>query len=110
MKAHGSAGSGAERWFKRSSWLPLALLAGMYWEASKAEAWGAMAVAAMLGPVVLAVSTLMGAGGALLLVRARRRGDRHSGLLAATLVASSPLILFLVRMAWMEYTHGRPVT
>jgi hypothetical protein len=85
------------------------MLAGMYWEASRAEAWGAMAVAAMLGPVVLAVSTLMAAGGSLLVLRARRHGRTSYGLRAATIVAGSPVLLFLVRMVWMEFTHGRPV-
>lgn len=110
LKEHGSAELRPERWYKRSSWLPLALLAGMYWEASRAEAWGAVAVVAALGPVVLAVSTLMAAGGVLLLIRARRRGGMRRGRLVATILASSPLLLFLVRMPWMEFTHGLPVT
>ncbi len=106
MKARSTAEAGLARWFTRNSGVPLVLLVGMYWQAVQTEARGAMAVAAAYGPIILGVSVATGVVSLALWTLERRRGTVDRALLAATVLASAPLLMVGARMIWFEFARG----
>ena len=95
----------AARVFELLSWLPPAALLWTHWSLSRMEGWGAWAAAPAFVPVI-GLSALMAVAGAVLWIRARRRGERVTGLLLATLLAATPLMWFLWRMVKVELARG----
>lgn len=83
-------------------WVPLGLVGLMYWEARKAEAWGAWAMAVFFVPPIVASSIVLTLTGLVLNWREWRRGIVNRTLIAATLCASAPLTLILLRMAYLN--------
>jgi hypothetical protein len=65
-----------------------------------------MAVAAAYGPIILGVSAAMGVVGTALWALERRRGAVDRVLLAATVLASAPLLMVGARMIWFEFARG----
>jgi hypothetical protein len=65
-----------------------------------------MAVAAAYGPIILGVSATMGVVGLALWTLERRRGVADRALLAATALASAPLLMVGARMIWFEFARG----
>ena len=90
------------RIFKAAAPLPAVCLAAMFWALSREEGWGAWALAASLGPLVVLFSAVMTALGAGLWIYERRTGRRGTSTLVATIVAAVPLVWFLGRVAYLE--------
>ncbi|WP_041466122.1 hypothetical protein [Chlorobaculum parvum] len=82
--------------FVSLSWIPLALFAWAYWQISHLDGWSAWAAGSVFLPIVW-ISMLMGLTGAILWFR-EWRGKRHTlPIAAATLLAGSVAIFFLVK-------------
>jgi hypothetical protein len=82
------------------------LLIAAWWDISRLEGVNAGAVAASVGPLLIGFSAVMGLVGVTLWVVERRHGNRAAALLVATVLAASPCLGFLVRVAYMEFMRS----
>jgi hypothetical protein len=89
--------------FKVLSLLPPVLSIAAWWEVSRLEGANAAAVAVSVGPAVVGFSAAMGLAGLALCLMARSHGSPAAALLAATVLAASPCLLFLARAAYLEF-------
>lgn len=97
------------RWFIRLCWLPPTLMTAMMWDLRRAEAWGAMALAAVYVPVLALVGGLFALAGGVLwrrARRARRHGEDTWGFRMAVLVASTPALILAARFIYLDLARG----
>jgi hypothetical protein len=94
--------------FKALSLLPPVLSIAACWEVSRLEGANAAAVAVSVGPALVGFSAAVGLAGLTLCLVARSHGSPAAALLAATVLAASPCLLFLARVAYMEFMRTPP--
>jgi hypothetical protein len=89
--------------FKALSLLPPVLSIAAWWEVSRLDAVNAAAAVVSVGPALVGFSAAMGLAGLALWFLERRRESHAAALLAATVLAASPFMMFLARVVYMEF-------